>query len=1259
MLIKKIVFLCSSLILLLSFVYTAYGVIVDDGPYGENPSVPGKAATKTTQPAKPDIARKEDQPLKYVPDEVLVKFKEGTDPLAALKGTNVEVKNAERIYSIKSAVTKFKKNYRLKKDKNGWYWFRGNKYKDIANISDGELFKEAYVQMIPEEKSLYRSYKITLPEGMSVEEAVNKLEKSPKVDYAEPNYIAEIQILPNDIYYTSSGSWGQSYDDLWGHKKIQCEKAWDLSQGEGVVVAVIDTGIDYDHPDLSENIWVNENEIPENNIDDDGNGYVDDVYGYDFIYDDSDPMDVYGHGSHTAGTIAAAGNNNIGVIGVAPQAKLMALKGLSDSGSGPFNKIALAIQYAADNGAQVLNNSYGGTGYSQLLNEVFNYAHSRGCVSIAAAGNDNANVAFKTPANIDVVIAVAASNQNDEKCSFSNYGDLIDLSAPGGGIENELGGGNRDRCNILSTMPDDCVLAEYSELKVSNGYYRLAGTSMACPHVAGVAALLVSLNPLAPPEEIRNMLRMSADDIGEPGKDSYFGFGRLNAYRASTSMGRISLLIDAPVHKAFIKGNIDIMGSAYAEYGFEEYKLFYASKEESTNTTLINSSNIPVENNFLGTCDTEQLDDGEYIISLILYTKEIGEYDNMVCVNVNNVSQPPTFVNLTDKYAQLGQVLEFKVEALDPDDPATSWGQLSYSAKGLPKTATFNPETQIFSWLPSAQDNETYDVTFTVNDNEHTINETITLSLAYVYIKEIPVCTENYNQNWPDIHENMVVWQDHRGAPQKLYADIYLYDLHREEEVQITNDPAAQSQPRIYDDNIVWWDTRQGLGNAHLYMRTYDSSTGELGLETQITDTPFHADGGQVVHTVYEGKILWASSFPDYDLFMYDILKKLKIKINNESRCTGASPDMYGNKIVWRGTDNYIYMRTYNSKTGELGPEECIIDRKCLYVKPDMYEDIIVYHSNDNEESVFYIYLYDMSRDEEIQVSNTVSGNPVIYGDRIVWTDGRDYYNSQETGNNDIYMRRYDHSTGLLGPEIQITNNIEHQGTPSIYKNMIVWQDMRTGDFINYDIYGAKVFFIPHIDFVSSSEVYLESLITISGNNFGYSKQDVGVILSNGTVLPVVEQQTNTEITCQIPQDAQTGSFELKVINAAGESNGIYVTISSLPNYSEILHNIEVAVRKYAFNFLDKMLYPERYDANFDLNNDGWVTVTDELLVRNIHLLPKEVFTVVYNKLMAAVRERLGLTSHDDDFIVAFDVNTDGLIDQNDYEIIHNVLMGK
>lgn len=297
------------------------------------------------------------------------------------------------------------------------------------------------------------------------------------VEYIEPNYIVHTYATPNDPDYTSL--WGLHNIGQNGGRQdidIDAPEAWDVSQGsETIIVGVVDTGVDYTHPDLAANIWTNDAEIPNNGIDDDLNGVVDDYYGFNASEGNGDPMDDHSHGTHVAGTIAAAGNNSQGVVGVNWNLKIMPLKFLSASGGGTTQGAIEAIEYAIEMknrgvNIRVLNNSWGGSGYSQALEDAVEAANEAGILFVAAAGNSAAdNDSLPSyPANFNVpnVISVAAVDRNGNLASFSNYGlNTVHLAAPG--------------VDILSTVPG----ASYSSFD---------GTSMATPHVAGVAGLVLS-----------------------------------------------------------------------------------------------------------------------------------------------------------------------------------------------------------------------------------------------------------------------------------------------------------------------------------------------------------------------------------------------------------------------------------------------------------------------------------------------------------------------------------------------------------------------------------------------------------------------------------------------------------------------------------------------------------------------------------------------------------------------------------------------
>ena len=312
---------------------------------------------------------------------------------------------------------------------------------------------------------------VKVASSRSLKQLVQACRRSPDILLAEPNYRIRIaRNVPNDTSF--SRLWGLDNTGQTGgvaDADIDAPEAWDLATSSSVIVAVIDTGVDYGHPDLAANMWSNPGEIPANGIDDDGNGFIDDVHGWDFANNDSDPMDDEGHGTHCAGTIGAVGNNGIGVAGVCWNVKLMALKFLDASGSGAVTDAIDAIAYATQMGAKVLSNSWGGGGYSQALKDAIAAADGAGALFVAAAGNDygndnDANGFYPASYDNSNVIAVAATTDGDGLAAFSNIGAVsVDLGAPGQ--------------SIYSTVPD-------------GGYGTKSGTSMATPHVAGACALV-------------------------------------------------------------------------------------------------------------------------------------------------------------------------------------------------------------------------------------------------------------------------------------------------------------------------------------------------------------------------------------------------------------------------------------------------------------------------------------------------------------------------------------------------------------------------------------------------------------------------------------------------------------------------------------------------------------------------------------------------------------------------------------------------
>lgn len=332
--------------------------------------------------------------------------------------------------------------------------------------------------------------------GMSTKEAIARLKSHQAIEYVEPDYQVSIAGTPDD----------PRFDELWGLNNegqtggtadadIDAVEAWDISTGSrDVVVGVIDTGIDYSHSDLASNMWVNSSEIPGDGIDNDGNGFVDDVHGINAITNTGDPMDDEGHGTHVSGTIGASGNNATGVVGVNHEVSLVGCKFLDAAGNGSTSDAIKCIDYMvglknAGVNLRVLNNSWGGGGYSQALADAIASSEAADLLFVAAAGNDTIDndVNPHYPSNYEnaSVLSVASTDQTDNISWFSHYGlTSVDMGAPGSAI--------------LSTTPGE-------------SYASYSGTSMATPHVAGAAALVLSINPELNTQELKELLMSSGD----------------------------------------------------------------------------------------------------------------------------------------------------------------------------------------------------------------------------------------------------------------------------------------------------------------------------------------------------------------------------------------------------------------------------------------------------------------------------------------------------------------------------------------------------------------------------------------------------------------------------------------------------------------------------------------------------------------------------------------------------------------------------
>lgn len=411
---------------------------------------------------------------------------------------------------------------------------------------------------------------VKLSDVITVEEALQQLGNAEGVLYAQPNYkVWALSILPDDPMFGEL--WGMHNTGQTGgtaDADIDAPEAWEVATGtDSVIVAVIDTGVDYTHPDLAANMWINEAEFNGTaGVDDDGNGYVDDIYGYDCCNNDPDPLDDEGHGSHVSGTIGAVGNNGVGVTGVCWNVRIMAVKFLNETGSGSTSDAIESVQYATLMGAQVMSNSWGGGAYSKSLEDAIKAAGDAGILFVAAAGNghgvnNDINPHYPSSYDLDNVIAVLSTDYHDDLSDHSNYGPIsVDIGAPGGDPD----------CEICS-----CYMG--------GGYYCAYGTSMATPHVSGACALIWSISPSLTRQEVKDTILRTADPLPSLAGRCVSN-GRLNLHNAVLET-RASWVEFMPVTGTIASGqakDVTVTFNAYEPVGTYQGEIIILSSDPYT-----------------------------------------------------------------------------------------------------------------------------------------------------------------------------------------------------------------------------------------------------------------------------------------------------------------------------------------------------------------------------------------------------------------------------------------------------------------------------------------------------------------------------------------------------------------------------------------------------------------------------------------------------------------------------------------------------
>jgi len=376
----------------------------------------------------------------------------------------------------------------------------------VAFVNSAEFVPNELVVKYKNDNKPFRV--VRLPRGSDVGSAVAAYSRNPNVEFAEPNYIATKYSVPNDPFYSLQWHFDNS---VFGG--VHAESAWDISTGNGATIAVVDTGIAYENrnegrgkkyfraPDFAGTCF---------------------VQGYDFINNDTHANDDESHGTHVAGTIAQRTNNSEGVAGLAHDGCLMPVKVLDRNGSGPYTAVANGIIFAVDNGADVINLSLGGPTPAQVLEDAVAYAYANGVTVVAATGNDNGAGGYPAAYN-SYVIAVGATRYDETRASYSNFGPSIDIVAPGGDLSvDQNGDGYGDGVLQNTFNPNTKKTNDF-------GYWFFSGTSMATPHVAAIAALVIANGNATTPDDVRSALETTADDLGVSGRDDNYGWGLVNA----------------------------------------------------------------------------------------------------------------------------------------------------------------------------------------------------------------------------------------------------------------------------------------------------------------------------------------------------------------------------------------------------------------------------------------------------------------------------------------------------------------------------------------------------------------------------------------------------------------------------------------------------------------------------------------------------------------------------------------------------------
>lgn len=918
------------------------------------------------------ISAKKLDPASYVPGQLIVKLKESkttTDlqelnskyKVSSMEGVFKDAPNPEVVLSgLKEDLAK------LDVEHQRWYWQLdkdSQEYKDYQQRIEKD--KEGIREKIKRQEELIARLRRRQKRATAGKDGSSNLEniyllktqstdtdisgmvedykESPAVEYAEPNYVAHLNTTPNDAKYSQQ----------WAHQNTEAESGWEINTGgSDVIIAVIDSGVDYDHEDLKDNIWKDADGNPGKDfVDIKTSSYTDKGYvlfsDEDYTEIDYKPKGYHGHGTHVAGIAAAKGNNSLGVAGVCYDCKIMPVRAgfaISDNtyvyGLFEVDDIASAIKYAADNGADVINLSFGGLTSSgaETIAEVINNAYSEGAIIVASAGNEQTeDKTYCYPAALDNVIAVGATAKDDTKAYYSNYGDWVDVFAPGGDSTKDSG--------ILSTVPTSGFLADSSGYSSSYQGEALEGTSMASPYVAGLAGLIISQYPDYTQSEIKAKITSSADNIDSlnSGYSGKLGSGRVNIFN--------SLLADED--PAF-----EVVSAVASESSGDGDGMLEEDEEASLNVEIKNTGGDAYS--LQGTLSTE---DSDISISTSSYEYGTIKKDGSLSNSASPFKFKPASSFIGEKIVDFSLTLT----ALGSEDRILN----IQTHLGIKKLNSASAKDALEENRPAIDGDK---IIWAYKSGDY--YELYSYDLEANQEEKLSFSSSSANRRFPFLSASKLVFYDSRDSETsyKYKWPIYVYDLDSKEETLITGESESDKYYLSVSGSKIVWLEDPGDSAASVYL--YDLDKGEKQEVGSAESSPSDP-------AISGKKIVWQDKRSGSDVYLYDLESAEESKLSPDGGSSPYGPRISGKRVVYldsRNSHTDVYLYDLDSKeekriTGdEANPWYCAISGKRIVYLDDR---------NGNSD----IYLYDLNTDEEkrLTVSEQADQGVAISGNKVAW----------------------------------------------------------------------------------------------------------------------------------------------------------------------------------------------------------------------------------------------------------------------------------